>query len=423
MVSELFLRPERAAIANGATDYDVLIVGAGMVGLSLAAALCQTPLRVAMVEATEPLPADAQRDLRASAIAAGSAQILEQIGVWPIMQSLGVSPIHRVQISDQGVPLATLHREEVGIAALGYVVENWVTLQALQQRLQTASHLIYMRPARVVAIAPHPTHMQVTIHRGNDHLNLTTQLLVAADGRQSPLRHLAQIPVTGWAYDQALIVCIITTENPHRQTGYERFQASGPFAILPMVAPPQQPDGHRCCIIWTAKSTEKEILLELDDDTFMAALTPRLSPELGRILSVSPRACYRPRRQHADRYCSDRLVLVGDAAHATHPVGGQGFNMGVRDVATLAHLLRQAQARGEDLGNPRLLRTYEQQRQPDNGTVLWGTDLANRLFSNQCRSIQLGRRLALRGCDYLLPLKRQLIRYAMGLAPQQTLSA
>lgn len=333
------------------------------------------------------------------------------------MQRLGVSPIHRICISDEGfAPVATLRREDIQVEALGYVVENWVTLAGLRQAIATTNRVEWICPARVIATAPSPHQVDVTVKQNGDRRLLTTKLLVGADGRQSALRTWSHIPLRSWDYHQVLIVCTITTERSHQQTGYERFHQSGPFAILPMVPPADAPDQHRCCIVWTARADDAKLLMPMHDATFIATMMPRLSPDLGRVLSVSPRACYSPRRQNAHRYYGDRLVLVGDAAHATHPVGGQGFNMGVRDVATLAHLLAQSHRQGQDPGDVNLLRHYQRRRFLDNETVLFGTDLANRLFSNDWLPLQGLRRLALLGIDQLPPLKQPLLHYAMGLA-------
>ena len=406
------------------TDFDVLIVGGGMVGLALAAALSRTSLRIGLVEAQTPTAKVAQDDGRASAIALGSVQILDQIGAWRFMQDRGVSPIHRVCISDQGfAPVTTLHRQDLGVEALGYVVENRLTLMGLQQTIASGNGVDWLCPGRAVQITPQANRVQVAIRQEGDLRQFSTRLLVGADGRQSAIRLWGQIPVTGWDYDQRLIVCTIITEFTHQQTGYERFHPSGPFAILPMVSPADAPDAHRCCIVWTTRAADAPVLMGLEDDALIAAMLPHLSPQLGQVLSVSRRACYAPRRQNARRYFGERLVLVGDAAHATHPVGGQGLNMGLRDVATLATLLIQAHIQGQDLAAPDLLRCYQQLRHRDNRTILFGTDLANRLFSNTCLPLQGLRRLALLGVDQLHPLKHQLLRYAMGLAQPQSISA
>lgn len=403
--------PAAAMVDAAMVDYDVLIVGGGMVGLSLAAALRQTPLRIGIVERSDRQ--HPSQDTRASAIAFGSAQILDQIGVWQTMQTLGVAPIHRVVVSDQGFSrTATLRREDLGVPALGYVVENQVTETALAQ-VVAASRVQWLRPAQVANITSYISHLQVELEHRGELRSVSARLVVGADGRQSWVRQWAKIPFSDRDYQQVLIVCTILTEEAHRQTAYERFHRSGPFAILPMVAPPDQPQAHRSCIVWTAPAHERDHLLGLDD-ALIETLAPRISPELGRVLSVSPRVCYTPRCQHSRAYRAHRLVLVGDAAHATHPVGGQGLNMGLRDAAVLAALLNQTLK--IDPGDAALLHQYQQQRQSDNATVLWGTDFANRLFSNGWWPLQGLRHLGLMGIEHIPPLKRQLMRYAMGLA-------
>lgn len=400
-----------------ATDYDVLIVGAGMVGLSLAAALSRSSLRVGLIEAQSPEEKAAMDDGRASAIALGSVQILDHIGAWTFIQALGAAPIHQVWISDEGFdPVTVLRREEAQVEALGYVVENWVTMAGLRQAIATTTTVAQHCPAEVVAVAPRAQFQEVTVNQQGNTQTITTQLLVGADGRQSPLRTWSHIPVAGWDYDQALVVCTVTTEHSHQNTGYERFHHSGPFAILPMVAPADAPAMHRCCVVWTVKTADLPGIMQMDDADFITALMPRMSPDLGQILSVSPRASYHPRRQNAERYFGDRLALIGDAAHSTHPIGGQGLNMGLRDVAVLAGLLISAHIQGHDLGHPDLLHRYQQERRQDNETVLLGTDLANRLFSNTWLPLQGLRRLALLGIDHVPLLKQPFMQYAMGLA-------
>lgn len=408
-------------------ECDVLIVGGGMVGMSLAAALGQTSLRTGIVEPIPPWQRSRsnsagvplQDDRRASAIALGSVEILDQIGAWTVMQALGVSPIHRVVVSDEGFPLtATLSCDDLDLRALGYVVANRVTETALGQVL-ASQPVKWFSPAKVTAIASHPTHLQVSLESEGKQQQVSASLVVGADGRQSWVRQWANIPLSAWEYNQALIVCTITTEFPHNQVGYERFHRSGPFAILPMVAPAEAPTDHRSCVVWTTRAQECDRLMSLNDADLIETMAPRISSDLGCVLSVSARACYTPRRQHSRRYRAHRLALVGDAAHATHPVGGQGLNMGLRDVAALASLLIRANDLGTDPGDVDLLHQYQRQRRTDNATVLFGTDLANRLFSNNWLPLQWIRRLGLIGIDQILPLKQELMRYAMGLAANQ----
>jgi 2-octaprenyl-6-methoxyphenol hydroxylase len=398
-------------------EYDVLIVGAGMVGSSLAAALGQTSLRVGIIEAKTRQERVNGDDGRASALALGSVQILDRIGAWKVMRSLGVSPIEQVQISDEQFPLvATLRREEIQVEALGYVVENWVTSNALEQVLAQQTDVHTFCPAKIKSMATHRDRVEVLLDWDGKEQPLTAQLLVGADGRQSWVRQWANLPMNSVEYDQVLIVSNVITEFSHSQTGYERFHRSGPFAVLPMTPSPEAPDLSRSCVVWTAKKEERDRLMSLDDRAFMEAMQPRLPKEMGQLRSITPRSCYVPRRQHVRQYAAQRLTLIGDAAHATHPVGGQGFNMGMRDVAALSSLLIEAHIQGKDLGDRDLLQRYQQQRQPDNETVLTATDLANRVFSNDWLPLQWMRDLGLVGIDRFLPVKKVLIEYAMGLA-------
>jgi ubiquinone biosynthesis UbiH/UbiF/VisC/COQ6 family hydroxylase len=405
---------------NG-SDFDVLIVGAGMVGLSLAVALGRTALKVGVIEAKSLSDQAAQDDGRASAIALGSAQILDQLGVWRSLQSLGVSPVHEIQISDEGYDhVTTLRREDMEVEALGYIVENRATTAALVDRLSQCSNIHWMRPAMLASLAYQAGAIAATVHQGGQTHQYTAKVVIGADGRQSQVRRWAHLPLREWAYDQVLVVCTITTEQPHQQIGYERFHASGPFAILPMAPLLSKPDQHRCCVVWTVPRRQQQVIMGLSDAEFIAALYPYLSPNLGQVLSVSPRAYYVPRRQHAQQYVAPRIALIGDAAHATHPVGGQGFNMGLRDVAMLLPLLSQAHLQGKDLGDERLLRHYQQQRHRDNETVLFGTDLANRLFSTSALPLRSLRHLALLSIERIPALRHQFLRYAMGVSSGQS---
>jgi 2-octaprenyl-6-methoxyphenol hydroxylase len=398
-------------------EYDVLIVGAGMVGSALAAALGQTSLKVGVIEAKTRQEKTARDDGRASALALGTVQILDRIGAWKAMRSLGVSPIQQIQISDEQFPMvATLRREEIQVEALGYVVENWVTSSALEQVLAKQTDIHTFCPAKIKSMATHRDRVEVNLDWEGQEQPLSAQLLVGADGRNSWVRQWANLPMDAVEYDQVLIVSNITTEFSHSQTGYERFHHSGPFAVLPMTPSPQAPDSPRSCVVWTARKAERDRLVSLDDSAFMAAMQPRLPKEMGQVLSVTPRSCYVPRRQHVRQYAAQRLTLVGDAAHATHPLGGQGFNMGMRDVAALSSLLIEAHIQGKDLGSSGLLERYQQQRKTDNETVLTATDLANRMFSNDWLPLQWIRDLGLVGIDQLLPVKQAFMQYAMGLA-------
>ncbi|WP_017324483.1 UbiH/UbiF/VisC/COQ6 family ubiquinone biosynthesis hydroxylase [Synechococcus sp. PCC 7336] len=403
-------------------DCDVLIVGGGMVGATLAAALGQTELTVKVIEARA---LDLQRsgsvelgaDGRASALALGTVRMFQAMGIWSQMSQLGVSPIHRIQVSDgQFSQVATLHRDEIQAEALGYVVPNWVTQMGVLDSLDRCDNVQLLSSTRVQQVVHQQDAVAVAIAPAGEEVRwLRSRLLVAADGARSRLRQNANIPVSSWGYGQACIVATVTTARPHSQTAFERFQPSGPFAILPVREAAGKVKSCRSCVVWTIRETERDRLMALGDADFIAALSPSFGPQLGAIESVGPRACYTPQRSHSRTYVKPRFALVGDAAHSTHPVGGQGVNLGMRDVAALAQVLVEARAAGEDIGDLAVLQRYEHWRRFDNGAVLFATDAANRLFSNQLWPLQWLRRLGLLALPLLPPLKRWLMRQAMGL--------
>lgn len=355
-------------------DFEVVIAGAGMVGSTLAAALGQAGIRVGLIEGRD-LSQGVGPDGRASALALGTARILQRIGVWPLMEAWGVSPIHRIQVSDGESPwVAQLCRETLQAPALGYVVENQITQKALLQRIRECPSVTLFSPAQAQSFSPAADHIRVEL---------------AQEGSRQ------------------------THEYPHQQVAYERFQASGPFAILPT------PDPHRSCVVWTVRQADRDWLMGLSEAEFLQAIRPWFGSQLGALLAASPRACYQPQRAHAQTYIGSRLALVGDAAHTTHPLGGQGANLGMRDVAALAALLIEAKMAGRDPGDPALLKAYERCRRPENALVLFATDAANRLFSNRSWPLLVLRRLGLWGLEVLPLLKPALMRQAMGIRPQQ----
>ncbi|MEN9202859.1 MAG: UbiH/UbiF/VisC/COQ6 family ubiquinone biosynthesis hydroxylase [Thermostichus sp. DG_1_6_bins_120] len=393
-------------------DVEVAIVGAGMVGCTLAVALGQAGIRVALIESRD-LSQGVRPDERASALALGTARILQRIGAWPLMQSWGVAPVHRIQISDgESLLRVQLCRERLQAPALGYIVENQITQKALWQRVRECPSVQVFSPVQVQGFSAHPDHMQVELAWQGSRQTLRTALLVGADGARSRLREWAGIRSSGWGYGQVCIVSTLTHEYPHAQVAYERFHARGPLAILPTTHP------YRSCVVWTVPQTEQDRVMALSEVEFLGAIYPFFGAQLGALLAASPRTCYEPQRSHAHTYIAPRLALIGDAAHTTHPLGGQGANMGMRDAAALATLLIEAKAAGRDPGALDLLQTYERCRRPDNALVLFGTNLANRLFSNQVWPLLILRRLALWSLETLPLLKPALMRQAMGIRSQ-----
>ena len=247
--------------------------------------------------------------------------------------------------------------------------------------------------------------------------SIDCRLVVAAEGRDSPLRRAAGIPVTHLPYDQTGIVCAISHEHPHHNTALEHFLPSGPFAQLPMCASPDALEGgapNVSAIVWTERTAIAQRMLALDDARFADAIARRLGGHLGTVRVVGRRWSYGLGALHAHRYFDTRLVLVGDAAHTIHPIAGQGLNLGFRDAMALADLLIEASHRGEDLGAPDLLRRYQRRRRPDNLLMLAATDALDRLFSNDNPLLRLARDVGIAAVHRTPPLKRLFMRQAMG---------
>jgi 2-octaprenyl-6-methoxyphenol hydroxylase len=258
--------------------------------------------------------------------------------------------------------------------------------------------------------------MRVKISSKMGEQYLETKLLVAADGGRSPVRELAEIPIREKSYDQTCIVLSLRLEHSHQNIAYERFQASGPFAILPLA------NGDRCCVVWTATKQEAPDLLKLDQAAFMTELRQKfgkeLSDRLGNFELEAQPASYNPRWLDCQTYIKPRLVLIGDAAHCTHPVAGQGMNLGIRDIGALAEILQNAHQSVEDLGSLKVLNRYQNKRRWDNFVIIWLTDVTNRLFSNQILLLKLIRRLGLAIANWL-PLKQLIMKLMMGLLIRQ----
>lgn len=218
--------------------------------------------------------------------------------------------------------MAQLRREMLQATALGYVVENQITQKALLQRIRECPSVTLFSPAQVQSFSPAADHIRVELAQEGSRQTLRAALLVVADGARSRLREQAGIPLSCWGYGQVCIVSTLTHEHPHQQVAYERFQASGPFAILPT------PDPHRSCVVWTVRQADRDWLMGLSEAEFLQAIRPWFGSQLGALLAASPRACYQPQRAHAQTYIGSRLALVGDAAHTTHPLGGAGSESG-----------------------------------------------------------------------------------------------
>lgn len=395
---------------------DVAIIGGGMVGMTLAAALGGAGLSVAVIDAEAPPAMTAAAfDGRSSAIAHGSQQVLAGVGAWAAMAP-EAQPILDIRVSDGDSAGAAsrlfLHYDhrDLGDRPFGHIIENRVTRRALLQRLERLESVRGFAPARVESLDRGRRGVELRLQDGR---RLSSRLAVAADGRNSPLRAAAGIKVTSWDYPQTGIVCTVTHEKPHGGVAHEHFLPAGPFAMLPMV---DDADGlHRSSIVWTERRALAPAMLALDEADFGVEMERRFGLSLGRLRPIGGRFAYPLTLVHAERYVDERLVLLGDAAHAIHPIAGQGLNLGLRDVAALAECLVDAHRLGLDVGDALALERYQRWRRFDNMVLLAVTDGLNRLFSNDLGPLRLARDLGLATVDRLPPLKRVFMRHAMGV--------
>ena len=385
--------------------YDVVVVGGGMIGLSLACAAARVGLDVAVIErvAFESLNSSSF-DGRASAIALGSQRMLAAIGVWKYMVS-SAQPILDIRVSDRE-SLLHLHfdHNELDGVAFGYMVENGKIRDALLEAANQYSNLDIIAPHTVVAIERSVGNAAVTL---DNRRVVKAPLIVACDGRRSPLRAMVGIRAPGWTYPQNAIVCTIEHQFSHGGIAHEKFLSGGPFAVLPLL-------GKRASLVWTEEANLAEELYALDDKNFDIEVNKRLGSFLGDAHTIGARYHYPLAMHHAEQYVDHRIALVGDAAHGVHPIAGQGLNMGLRDVAALTEVLVNNIRLGLDHGTMEVLQHYERWRRIDNLSMVAVTDALNRLFVAEGTMIKISRKVGLAAVNRLPPLKRFFMRHARG---------
>jgi 2-octaprenyl-6-methoxyphenol hydroxylase len=393
------------------TDFDIVIVGGGMVGASLACAWRGAGLRIAVVEAV-PLKSDAQPSFneRTIALAYGSRRIFDGIGVWSEVERLGCTPIERVHVSHRGYfGVTRLAADDLDLPALGYVVENRVLGAALSQTLAGADNIHWFCPATVENIEITAHGARVAISHGTDTRHLTARLVVGADGANSAVRRLLGLEVERTDYAQVAVVATVAAGLPHGNTAYERFTESGPLAALPM-------RDNRCAIVWSARPPEADAIIDWSDAEYLSQLQRRFGDRLGRFTQPGARTRYPLALVHVPRQFVARMVLIGNAAHAVHPVAGQGFNLGLRDAAALAEVVVDAVRAGEDIGAVAVLQRYVDWRRRDTRVTERFTDGLIRTFANESTALAIARGAGLLAVDLLLPVKRRLLRLTSGLA-------
>jgi len=397
------------------SDYDAVIAGGGMVGATLAnlLAVALPELRVAVVEGRQPesMPAaDAEWSNRVSAVSGASRHILHAAGAWQGIDSARLSPYRRMVVWDSSGAADSesslrFDSAELGVSELGHIVENRSIQAGLFGALARCSQIEWLCPDRVEAFDAEASQVIVSLSRNN---TISTRLLVGADGANSSVRRIAGIEVRQRDYHQHALVATVATERDHAQTAWQRFLPEGPLAFLPLA------DG-RCSIVWSTTPAAAESLLQCSEEEFIAALQKASDSILGSIVGVSNRASFPLRALHARRYTGKRLALIGDAAHAVHPMAGQGVNLGFLDAAALAEVLAESLERGGDPGDSRPLRRYERWRKGENLAMAGSIDLLHRLFSAQAKPLGRLRATGLGLVDKSALIKRFFMLRATGV--------
>lgn len=389
------------------TDYDVVIVGAGIVGATLACALAVSKLRIAIIEHELPVPApSADFDLRVSAITPGSRVILDGVGAWVGIAQQRVCPVEQMHVWDAG-GTGAIHFDsaDIGEPHLAYIIENNAIRAALIERIRRCSNAELCCPRDVDTVDVADSRVEVRL---TDGTQISARVVIGADGPRSRVRQQARIDLTAWGYAQQAIVATVGTEQPHAHTAWQRFLSTGPLAFLPLA------DG-RCSIVWSVDSEQASSLLAQEDAQFLESLATAFGDRLGAVVSTGVRIAFPLQRAHAKRYVDSRIALIGDAAHTVHPLAGQGVNLGLLDAAVLAEVLIDADSAGRDIGSVSILRRYERWRKGDNLAMLAVTDGLKRLFGNSMEALARVRNLGLDVTDSVRPVKNMFMRRAAGL--------
>jgi len=393
--------------------YDVVIVGGGMVGASLAHALSGHGLTIAVIE-SYPLNTSSQPsyDDRAIALSYGSKRILDALGLWSKLAS-SAEAIKKIHVSEQGqFGFARLDHQEEGVEVLGYVVTARDLGSVLLPTLTDVDDVSLLCPATLEDFSQEDNRVTANVLIDEKPVTLQAKLLVAADGGQSRVREQLGIKVKAADYGQSAIISNVSTQQPHNNIAYERFTTTGPVALLPMTE-------NRSGLVYTVKNEQQHAVMTLSDDEFLQQLQLRFGYRLGKFTRIGKRFVYELKYKQVEEHIRHRVALIGNAAHTVHPVAGQGFNLGIRDVAALAEVIVQAHNANADIGELSVLSEYEHWRKHDHRNVMTATDSMVKLFENPLSAVRVARNAGILAVD-LLPGARHLIsRFAMGLAGKQ----
>jgi 2-octaprenylphenol hydroxylase len=391
-------------------QYDIVIAGAGIAGLTLAALLAESGLRIAMVERFESQPPGEPAELRVSAISRASMQVFERCGVAQDLIAQRATAFEQMHVWDvSGAGEIHFDSADMGLETLGYIIENSRIQQALMQRVAACDNIELLCPANIVAIEWSEASSQLQLEDGG---TLACRLVIGADGVHSFVRSAANIAFKRSPYDQSGLVCVVATEHPHQHTAWQVFHADGPLAFLPMF---DQSQRHQCSIVWTLPSAVAEQYAELDEAEFISRLEQAFQYRLGSLQLVSERAAFPLQHGHVERYVQNGMALIGDAAHIIHPLAGQGANLGIHDADSLAGILLQARQAQRNWSAWHTLRAYERSRKGENMLMENAMTGFNLLFSNDNPWLALVRNAGLNAVDQASFVKHRFMRHAMGI--------
>ncbi|NBQ26485.1 MAG: 2-octaprenyl-6-methoxyphenyl hydroxylase [Rhodobacteraceae bacterium] len=391
--------------------YDIVVVGGGLNGSTLALGAAKLGLRVLVIDALpDHVQVAADFDGRSYALALTSVRLLNAIGIWESIAA-AAQPMLDIKVFDGAVGATPssffMHFDhtEIEDGPMGHMVEDRHLRPVMQRAIRAEDNITYLSNTKVVDQTLTDTGITVTCDTG-DHFH--AQLVIGADGRGSPTALRAGIGRTGWKYGQTALVCAIEHEHPHNGVAYQYFMPAGPLAILPL-------SGNRSSIVWSETHENAKIIMALDDEDYLEILRPRFGSFLGQIALAGQRFSYPLDLTMAKAFVAPRVALIGDAAHGVHPIAGQGLNAGLRDIAALCDVIQSAKERGEDFASVAVLNRYQEWRRFDNHSLAFATDSFNKLFSNDNPILRIGRDIGMGIVNAFPQVRRSFIREAAGL--------